>query len=269
MDICATSDDMNGGSEGSGAIGDLNEAGIGDVEFSQQTPRSNHLLDGLSRRESQQFFARCEQIELFFGDILCHADDPVQYAYFPLGSFISLVSAVDGHDGLALSLIGCEGMVGVPLVLGVGTSTFRATVQGRGSALRINAAAFRRELDSIPSLRRRLDRYIHVLLAQFAQMAACTRFHPLDARLARWLLTTQDRARSNEFHLTHELLAQMLGVRRVGVTNAAGIMQRQGLLSYTRGEITVLDRHGLENMSCGCYRIAQHTYDKELGQELE
>jgi CRP-like cAMP-binding protein len=156
-------------------------------------------------------------------------------------------------------------MVGVPLMLGVDVSPLRAVVQGSGTALRMTAASFLREVESSLALRRKLHRYLYVLLTQLAQTAACNRFHVLDARLARWLLMTQDRAHSNEFHLTHEVLAQMLGVRRVGVTNAAGLLQEQKLVRYSRGNITVLDRVGLEAVSCGCYRAVKDTYESILG----
>lgn len=224
----------------------------------------NRLLAKLPVKDRQRFLDNCECIQHTFATVLCEPGEPFRYAHFPVSGFISLISAVDGVAGLEVGLIGSEGMLGVPLVLGVGVTTLRATVQGAGAVLRISAAAFQKELVLSAALRRKLYRYVHVLLAQFAQTAACTRFHSLDARLARWLLTTQDRAQSSEFHLTHEILAHMLGVRRVGVTNAASEFQRRGLLSYSRGEIKVLDRAALIKASCGCYQIAEQTYEQTL-----
>jgi CRP-like cAMP-binding protein len=162
-------------------------------------------------------------------------------------------------------MVGNEGMLGIPLMLGVDISPLHALVQGSGRALRMDVALFRRELKNCPSLERELKLYAYVLMSQLAQTAACTRFHVVEARLARWLLMTQDRVHGNSFHLTHEFLGHMLGVRRVGVTKAATSLQRQALISYNRGEITVLDRTGLEAASCGCYHADQNTYDRVLG----
>src|SRR4029450_6383931 len=155
-------------------------------------------------------------------------------------------------------MVGREGMLGARLVLGVDTVPFHAVVQGAGRARRIRAAPFRRELARSKALQRTLGRYVYVLMAQLATSAACTRFHSVGPRLARWLLMSQDRAHSDSFHLTHEFLAYMLGVRRVGITGAAHDMQRRGLVQYRRGDITVLDRAGLEARACGCCIATAH-----------
>ena len=228
-------------------------------------PAPNLLLVALPRKDRQHLLTSCEQVELTLGDVLCEPGESIRHVYFPADSFISLVIPVSARASLEVELVGNEGMVGIPLMLGIDHSPLRVVVQGAGTALRMDAASFRRELEFSVALRQLLHRYTYVLLAQLAQTAACNRFHVLDARLARWLLMTHDRAHANEFHLTHEVLAQMLGVRRVGVTNAAGLLQKRNLVSYSRGNITVLDRAGLEAVSCGCYRTVQDTYERILG----
>lgn len=225
---------------------------------------TNQLLAALPRKDRQRLVAGGEQVELTFADVLSVPGAPILHAYFPFDSFISLAAPVDGRASLEVGLIGNEGMLGIPLILGIGISAQRALVRGSGSALRMTAASFHRELGASLALRRELNRYLYTLMAQFAQTAACTGFHLLDARLARWLLMTHDRAHSDRFHLTHDFLAEMLGVRRVGVTKAAGGLQRRKLISYRRGEITVLDRGGLEGASCECYLAMKQTYESIL-----
>ena len=227
-----------------------------------RAPATNRLLAALPDKTSAQMLANCESVDLVFADVLCLPGDRIQHVYFPTESFISLVAPVDGYAGLEVGMVGSEGMFGVSLMLGVDVSPLHALVQGAGPALRMNATRFRRQLASSRALRQGLNRYTYVLISQLAQTAACTRFHVVEARLARWLSMTRDRAGSDEFYLTQEFLSHMLGVRRVGVTKAASSLQKHKLISYSRGVISILDRNGLEAAACGCYLADKKTYDK-------
>ena len=220
----------------------------------------NRLIQGLPRTERDRVLQRCETVDLVFGGVLADPDEIVRHIYFPLQGFISLVAPMTGHQPLEMGLIGNEGMLGATLVLGVNAVPLRAVVQGSGTALRMTAPQLRRLLRDCPVLLRTINRYLYVLMAQLAQTAACTRFHEVQARLARWLLLTHDRAHADHFHLTHVFLADMLGVRRSGVTIAAGALQRQELIHYTRGEINILNRKGLEAASCECYNAVRKDY---------
>lgn len=231
----------------------------------QRAHPANRLLEALPGSALRRMLAACEVVELAFAEALYTPNERLEHVYFPTTSFISLIMPVDGSDSLEVGLVGNEGMFGIPIVLGVDASPVRAVVQGAGSALRMDVAAFRRELGLAPALRREIGRYVFVRLAQLAQTAACTRFHVVEARLARWLLMTQDRAHADTFHVTQEFLALMLGVRRVGVTNAASSLQKRRLIHYSRGDITVVDRRGLRAASCACYRADRESYERILG----
>jgi CRP-like cAMP-binding protein len=214
----------------------------------------NRLVERLPREARNRVLKLCEPVDLTFGAVLCEANQRLRHVYFPLTGFISLVAMVKRHPPLEIALIGNEGMLGATLALGVNGARLRAIVQGPGTALRMTAAQLRRELRSSHSLRHTLNHYLFVLLAQQSRSIACARFHEIKSRLARWLLMTHDRAHADHFGLTHQYLADMLGVQRSAVTIAAGLLQRNKVISYTRGEIFVLDRQALESASCECYR---------------
>jgi CRP-like cAMP-binding protein len=238
------------------------------VRSTRRAAAVNRLLETLPESDRREMLAGCETVELAFADVLCAPMVPLSHVYFPTSSFIALTMAVDGSDSLEVGLVGNEGMFGIPLALGVDVSPESAVVLGAGSALRMDAAPFCRQLARSPALQRGIDRYVFVHLSQLAQAAACTRFHVVEARLARWLLMTQDRTDADTIHLTHEFLATMLGVRRVGVTRAASSLQERGLIRYNRGNITILDRRGLEAASCGCYQADRESYERILGVSL-
>jgi CRP-like cAMP-binding protein len=220
----------------------------------------NLLLASLPREELGRVLEHCERVDLIFGDILCEPGQPLLHGYFPLTGFVSHVTELTGRKPLEMGLVGTEGMLGATLSLGVNGAPMRAVVQGAGTALRMTAPQLRRELLRSPCLQHSLNRYLFILLAQLAKIAACTHFHEIEPRLACWLLMTHDRAHADHFHLTHAYLADMLGVRRSGISIAAGALQQRGLIRYSRGEINILDRQGLEGASCECYAALQRDY---------
>lgn len=230
-------------------------------------PPDNLLLAALPAAARLRLTGDRPPVELALSEILSEAGGRIRHVYFPIDGFISLITPAHGRGQMEIGLVGREGMLGVPLLLGMNVSPLRAMVQGPGRAWRVDAASMQQELAINPELRAALNRYLYVFLAQLMQTATCTRFHLIEARLARWLLMTRDRAYSNQFHITHEFLALMLGVRRVGVTSAASALQRRKLISYRRGDISVLDVHGLERAACECYAIDKKIYARTLGRK--
>lgn len=224
-------------------------------------PVGNRVLAGIPSKD----YGSLDQLEpvlLRFGQILYEAGGRIHHVYFPIDCLISLLTAVDKRRTLEVGMVGNEGMTGMPFILGMGVSGVRALVQGGGRALRMPAAPFRIEFDRNQPLRQALFRYTYALMAQISQTAACNRFHEAEARLARWLLMTRERVGSDEFRLTHEFLAHMLGLRREGVTEAATALKRRGLIDYSRGKIRILDLRGLKASACSCYQIIRTVYER-------
>jgi len=228
-------------------------------------PVDNHLIELLPRAARLRLLALCEPVQLTLSAVVCEPGRPIRHVYFPTAGFISLVAMIDGSPGVEVGMVGREGMLGAHLLLGVREAPLHALVQGPGVAWRIGTVAFRAELARSAALRAVLGRYLYVLMAQLVTTAACVRFHQIGPRLARWLLMSQDRAASDSFHVTHEFLSYMLGVRRVGITLAAGVLQDAGLVAYHRGDFKVLNRSGLEAASCGCYAADRLAYTEQVG----
>ncbi len=226
---------------------------------------TNRLLQRLPAKDRARVLAGCERVELSLGEILAEPGREIRNVYFPTGSFISLILPMEGKTVLEVALAGSEGFYGVPIALGLAISPVRALVQGAGKAWQMGAAAFRGELAAVPALRDCVNRYVYVLMSQLTQTAGCNRFHLVEQRVARWLLMTSDRAHSPTFSMTHEFLAFMLGVRRVGITEAASALQARKLIAYRRGLVTILDRKGLERASCSCYRSDISIGERILG----
>ena len=220
------------------------------------TPRhaANDLLAGLTPTRYRQFAAGLETVELRFGEVLHKPGRAPSHVYFPSDALVSLVAAAGGTE-LEVGLVGKEGMVGVALALGQAASPVRALVQGEGMAMRMSARRFRRELGRGGELKHAIDRTIHVAMATAMQIAACNNRHLLPARLARWLLMVRDRVARDEFRMTQEFLALMLGVRREGVSAAAGALQRRRLIRYSRGRVSIVNPRKLRSSSCGCYEV--------------
>lgn len=216
-------------------------------------PIHNALLASLPRKAYQQLLPGLSAVTLNFGDILYEPTMPIRDVFFPSDCLVSLLTPVKGHPALEVGMVGREGMVGVPLALGVDVSPVRALVQGGGPAMRMSRTRLLSELQRSPHLQRELNGYIYVLMAQIAQTVVCNRFHVVEKRLARWLLMTRDRVGAGEFRMTQKFLSSMLGVRREGVTQAASGFQKRGLIEYSRGKIRILDSIGLEAACCSCY----------------
>ncbi|MDX2423048.1 MAG: Crp/Fnr family transcriptional regulator [Amphritea sp.] len=227
-------------------------------------PIRNMLIESLSISVRDKLLNRCSLIDWTFGEIVYEPYQVYENVYFPLSGFISLLTGVHDHQLLEMGLIGNEGMLGVNQVLGVNHVSMQSLVQGTGQALALPVDQFQRSLLDCPGLSSVLTRYTYVLMQQLAQAGVCLHFHDIEARMARWLLMTQDRSHGDRLYLTHAFLARMLGVRRSSVSIAAEALQEKHLIKYTRGNICILDRKGLEAASCECYQEMNKCYDKIL-----
>jgi len=223
----------------------------------QAQAEGNELLAALPPADYERLAPMLTPVQVAVGDTLCEPGAPIRSIYFPHDCLISLLGVAEGRMTLEVGLVGHEGMLSATVALGHEISQVRAVVQRAGKASCMNSADFRAEFARNAALQRVLYRYTDTLLAQAIQIAVCSRFHVLEARLARSLLITRDRLKSDKFHLTHEFLAHALGVRRVGVTKAASALQQQGLIIYSRGNIEILDAERLATASCKCYEIVK------------
>lgn len=228
------------------------------------SPRQNHLLDALPAPERARLFPHLELVDMPLGLSVCEPGVHMNHVYFPTTCIVSLLYVMESGASAEIAVVGNEGIVGVSLFMGGETTTSRAVVQSGGHAYRLRAQLLKDAFFQAGPLQVLLLRYTQALITQMAQTAVCNRHHKLDEQLCRWLLLSLDRLDSNELSMTQELIANMLGVRREGVTEAAGDLQRAGLIHYSRGKITVVDRPGLEARVCECYQVVKAESDRLL-----
>ena len=233
----------------------------------KQVSIRNRLLAALPRADYRKLLPTLSPVTLTLGEILYQSHAQIRHVYFPNDCFVSMLTTVDADRAAEVGLIGSEGMIGVPMALGVAVSPFRAVVQGGGTAMRMKTADFRRNFGKSAALKREVFLFTHLLMIQIAQTAACNRFHVVTQRMARWLLMTRDRVNIAEFRITQTFLALMLGVRRVGVTEAMGSLRDRKLITYHRGTVTILDHGGLIAAACGCYKTVKDIYTKAQTQQ--
>lgn len=225
---------------------------------------ANRLIERLPRKERKRLVGECETVDLVFGATLCMPNVTMPFAWFPLTGVIALEAKVNDHPPMGIGLSGNEGMLGATLVIGIDTAPFRAVVQGSGIASRIAAADFVALMAECPVLKRTVQRYLYVMTMMVSRLTPCTRFHEIEARLARWLLMADDRTHADYFNLTHQYLAGMLGVQRSAITLAARALQANGLIRYSRGRICVVSRAGLKAASCECYGESVREYRRQF-----
>jgi CRP-like cAMP-binding protein len=224
----------------------------------------NHLLAALPEVEWRRWQPQLELVEMPLGQVLYEAGDTLSHVYFPTTAIVSLLYVMENGASAEIAVVGNEGIIGISLFMGGESTSSRAVVQSAGHGYRLKAQALKDEFKQTGPVLHLLLRYTQALITQMAQTAVCNRHHSLDQQLCRWLLLSLDRLRGNELVMTQELIANMLGVRREGVTEAALKLQADGLIRYVRGRITVLDRHGLEARTCECYAVVKKEYDRLL-----
>jgi len=227
-------------------------------------PHQNHLLDALPTAEYERIAAQLELVPMPLGEVLYESGIQLRHVYFPTTAIVSLLYVLENGASAEIAIVGNEGILGISLFMGGNTTPSRAVVQSAGHGFRLKADLLKNEFGRSGPTMHLLLRYTQALITQMAQTAVCNRHHSVDQQLCRWLLLSLDRLASNELSMTQELIANMLGVRREGVTEAAGKLQAAGLIRYQRGRITVLDRPGLEARSCECYQVVKTEFDRLL-----
>jgi CRP-like cAMP-binding protein len=235
-----------------------------EMDLPRHSPRQNHLLNALPAEDYKRIAAHLELVQLKLGDILYEPGVKLRYVYFPTTSIVSLLYVMEDGASAEIAIVGNEGILGISLFMGGETTPSRAVVQSAGYGYRLRAQLLKDEFGRFGPFLRLLLRYTQALITQMAQTAVCNRHHSVDQQLCRWLLLSLDRLASSELSMTQELIANMLGVRREGVTEAAGKLQDAGLIHYRRGRITVLDRPRLESRSCECYQVVKTEFDRLL-----
>lgn len=237
------------------------------VSIDSSLPIQNRLLAALPANEYQRLVPDLEVVKLSIHEVLYEPNEPITHVYFPHQAVVSLVTSMEDGSTIEVGLVGSEGMVGIPVILGGNMTNNQAYVQIAGAAMRMDANILKTEFNRGGPLQALLLRYCQALLTQVSQSVACNRFHTIEKRLARWMLLVQNSVDSDEFALTQEFIAQMLGTRRSGVTEAAGTLQKAGMLRYTRGRITIVNREALEATACECYRVISDEFARLLGHE--
>lgn len=228
---------------------------------SPETQFENRLLAAFPSEMTARMKPHLETVKLTFKEVLYKPEETIEYVYFPNHGVVSLLVVLEDGILAEVGLVGNEGMVGLSIFLDIEKAPLRAIVQVPGVAMRMKADIFKDFVGQGYSVESLLRRYSHTQMLQFSQSAACIAHHSIEERCCRWLLMTRDRVNSNQFPITHEFLSQMLGVRRAGVTVVAGMLQKAGLISYSRGQMTILDHQGLEDVSCECYRVVKNEED--------
>lgn len=227
-------------------------------------PSHNHLLAALPAVDLQRLVPHLEQVSLALGDVLYEPGDTLRHVYFPTDAIVSLLHVTENGSSAEIAVVGNEGLIGIALFMGGESTSSRAVVQSAGGAFRMPGQKLKNEFNRHGDLLLLMLRYTQALITQMSQTALCNRHHSIDQQLCRWLLLSLDRLHGNHLNMTQELIANMLGVRREGVTEAAGKLQRQGVIEYSRGQITVLDRARLERLSCECYLVVKTQTDRLL-----